>query len=185
MMKELMKYMCPKLKQCFLIVFTLLCFTVCGQISKGSNNAEFGIGFSGIGVAGYGYYVKGFNNTIFGQFGGGIEVAQQREVGYRSFYLDGLISTQAFALDNKGSFVTTIGGGLSFYVDNIDQFPNDLTEKVVSANYGLTVVPEIVMASSRKLSIVMSAHLRYTIRPTFNVTGNFRYNVGIGLRLRL
>jgi len=159
--------------------------TVKAQIGKGSNNVEFGIGFSGIGIVGNAYYVKGFNNVLYGKFGGGIEVAQERELGYRSIMFDAFLGTEAFRLDSRGSFVVTAAGGISFYVDNLDQFPNDKTDKQVSGNYGLTLAPEVVMSMSRASSIVLYSHLRYTIKPTFNVSGNFRTNFGVALRLKI
>ena len=171
--------------QCILIVFTLFTSTVTAQVSKGSNNAQFGLGFSGIGLVATGYYVKGFNNVLFGQFGGGFEIGQTKDVGYRSMFVDAMLSTMAFSLDNRGTFNTTLGGGLSFYLDNIDDFPNDQTTKTVSGNYGVTFIPEFVMSMSRFSSLVMYSHLRYTIRPTFNVEGNFRYDVGLGLRFKI
>ena len=171
----------------------ILLLTVCilsfnslyGQSYSGSTFGQVNLGFTGIGAYASAHYINNFNQKISGIFGGGIEYATKYDLKYQSFYLDGLVSLKAWQLDKRGTITTGSMGGIFVSVDNIGDFKNEKTSKSSDINYGVSGGTEIIWSAGRQFSFVGSALLKYSLKENFNIKGNWRYQVGVGLRYRL
>lgn len=145
-----------------------------------SKFAQIGLGISGSGALGSGYYGFNFDQRLHGLFGVGMIFKSHNDIRYKHVFSDAIAS---FTIDQfQKSLVLNLIGGITIGADIINKFKTNELSKQAFFNYGFLGGLEMEFRLSRQFHLVFMGNQRYYLKDRF---GQFRYQLVVFFKYNL